>query len=116
SAPAMFRVGPQLDEPGRSALIKDDTVLDVRGLTAPPVLQRASFTLRRGEILGIAGLMGSGRTQLVRAIFGLDEVSSGTITLSGKALSARGGMPAMRLFQGLGYLSEDRKREGLGAT
>jgi ribose transport system ATP-binding protein len=116
SAPAMFRVGPQLDEPGRSALINDDTVLDVRGLTAPPVLQRASFTLRRGEILGIAGLMGSGRTQLVRAIFGLDEVSSGTITLSGKALSARGGMPAMRLFQGLGYLSEDRKSEGLGAT
>jgi ribose transport system ATP-binding protein len=60
--------------------------------------------------------MGSGRTQLVRAIFGLDEEQSGTIILKGKALSARGGEPAIRLLQGLGYLSEDRKGEGLGAT
>jgi ribose transport system ATP-binding protein len=60
--------------------------------------------------------MGSGRTQLVRAIFGLDEAQSGTIVLKGKASSARGGAPVMRLFQGLGYLSEDRKGEGLGIT
>jgi len=91
-------------------------VLEVRSLKAPPTLQHASFDLRRGQILGVAGLMGSGRTQLVRSIFGLDEVQSGTIKLKGKALSARGGAPAMRLFQGLGYLSEDRKGEGLGVT
>src|SRR5438128_2055354 len=90
-----------------------DTILDVHDLVAPPLLKRASFALRRGEILGIAGLMGSGRTPLVRAIFGLDEAESGTITLTGKALSARGGTPAMRLFQRLGYVSEDRKGEGL---
>lgn len=90
--------------------------LEVRNLKTPPILQHASFDLRRGQILGIAGLMGSGRTQLVRSIFGLDEVESGTIRLKGKALSARGGAPAMRLFQGLGYLSEDRKGEGLGVT
>ncbi len=90
-----------------------DTILDVRDLVAPPLLKRASFELRRGEILGIAGLMGSGRTPLVRAIFGLDMAESGTITLTGKALSARGGTPAMRLFQRLGYVSEDRKGEGL---
>ena len=100
----------------RASSADTDTVLDVRDLTASPGLQRASLALRRGEILGVAGLMGSGRTQLVRAIFGLDEAGSGTITLKGKALSARGGVPAMRLFQGLGYLSEDRKSEGLGAT
>lgn len=91
-------------------------VLEVRDLKSPPTLQHASFDLRRGQILGVAGLMGSGRTQLVRSIFGLDEAESGTIKLKGKALSARGGAPAMRLFQGLGYLSEDRKGEGLGVT
>jgi ribose transport system ATP-binding protein len=91
-------------------------VLEVRDLAAPPRLERASFTLHRGEILGVAGLMGSGRTQLVRTIFGLDRAQSGTISVNGKSLSARGGAPAMRLFQGLGYLSEDRKGEGLGLT
>lgn len=99
---------------GRDTVL--DAVLEVRDLAAPPSLERASFDLRRGEILGVAGLMGSGRTQLVRTIFGLDQAQSGTIRVKGKALSARGGAPAMRLFQGLGYLSEDRKGEGLGAT
>jgi ribose transport system ATP-binding protein len=95
---------------------ESEIVLQVRNVSSPPGLQDASFDLRRGQILGVAGLMGSGRTQLVRAIFGLNEVHSGTINLKGKALSARGGAPAMRLFQGLGYLSEDRKGEGLGVT
>ena len=93
-----------------------ETVLKVENLAVPPTLRHASFELRRGEILGVAGLMGSGRTQLVRSIFGLDPVQSGTVVLKGKALSARGGAPALRLFQGLGYLSEDRKGEGLGVT
>lgn len=93
-----------------------NVVLEVRDLKSPPNLQNASFDLRRGQILGVAGLMGSGRTQLVRAIFGLDQAESGTIRLKGKALSARGGAPAMRLLQGVGYLSEDRKGEGLGVT
>ncbi len=93
-----------------------DVVLEVRDLAAPPSLEAASFELLRGEILGIAGLMGSGRTPLVRTIFGLDHAQAGTISVKGKAVSARGGAPAMRLFQGLGYLSEDRKREGLGVN
>ena len=94
------------------AFESNDTVLEVCDLASPPLLKRASFELRRGEILGIAGLMGSGRTPLVRAIFGLDK-AAGAITLKGKALSVRGGTPAMRLFQRLGYVSEDRKGEGL---
>jgi len=108
--------------PGAAAALNNgqptlsDAVLEVRDLAAPPNLERASFALRRGEILGVAGLMGSGRTQLVRTVFGLDRAQSGTISVKGRALSARGGAPAMRLFQGLGYLSEDRKGEGLGAT
>jgi ribose transport system ATP-binding protein len=95
---------------------ESQAVLEVQDLCAPPALKQASFELRRGEILGLAGLMGSGRTQVVRAIFGLERAESGTITLKGEALSARGGTPAMRLFQRLGYLSEDRKGEGLALT
>jgi ribose transport system ATP-binding protein len=75
-----------------------ETILEVQNLAAPPLLKSASFTLRRGEILGIAGLMGSGRTPLLRAIFGLDAITNGTISVDRKML---------------GYLSEDRKGEGL---
>jgi ribose transport system ATP-binding protein len=89
---------------------KGETILNVRDLSCPPLLKNASFELRRGEILGIAGLMGSGRTPLLRAIFGLERPESGTIEVNQK-----GGRrtPAMRLIEGLGYLSEDRKGEGL---
>ncbi|HVF87772.1 MAG TPA: sugar ABC transporter ATP-binding protein [Pyrinomonadaceae bacterium] len=90
-----------------------EIVLEVRGLAAPPALKNASFQLRRGEIFGIAGLMGSGRSEMVRAIFGLDPAESGTFKLHARAVSARGATPARRLLQGLGYLSEDRKGEGL---
>ena len=90
-----------------------ETILEVRNLAAPPLLKDASFDLRRGEILGIAGLMGSGRTPLLRAIFGLEPPESGTITVNKSALPGRRATPAMRLIEGLGYLSEDRKGDGL---
>jgi ribose transport system ATP-binding protein len=90
-----------------------ETILDVRNLAAPPLLKDASFELRRGEILGIAGLMGSGRTPLLRAIFGLEPPTSGTITVNKKALPRGRSTPAMRLVEGVGYLSEDRKSDGL---
>jgi ribose transport system ATP-binding protein len=77
------------------------------------LLKSASFQLRKGEILGIAGLMGSGRTPLLRAIFGLERPESGTIAVNKKALRTGRNTPAMRLIEGLGYLSEDRKGEGL---
>jgi ribose transport system ATP-binding protein len=90
-----------------------DTILDVRNLAAPPLLKHASFELRRGEILGIAGLMGSGRTPLLRTIFGLERPVAGTIEVNKKTLTSGRNTPAMRLIQGLGYLSEDRKGDGL---
>jgi ribose transport system ATP-binding protein len=93
-----------------------EAMLEIQDLTSPPGLRHASFQLQRGEILGIGGLMGSGRTQLVRTIFGLDEARGGSIKLKGKSASARGGTPALRLFQKLGYLSEDRKGEGLAVA
>ena len=70
-------VGRSVDQlfPDRQDAGTGDVVLDVRDLAAPPVVRQASFTLRRGEVLGIAGLMGSGRTELVRALFGLAPVA-----------------------------------------
>jgi len=89
------------------------TILEVQNLASPPLLKNASFELRRGEILGIAGLMGSGRTPLLRAIFGLERPESGTIKVNKKSLRPGRSTPAMRLIEGLGYLSEDRKGDGL---
>src|SRR6185437_3392638 len=89
------------------------TILEVQNLASPPLLKSASFDLCRGEILGIAGLMGSGRTPLLRAIFGLEPPQSGTITVNKKALPRGRSTPSMRLIEGLGYLSEDRKADGL---
>ena len=99
--------------PARKASEKHETILEVRNLASPPLLKDASFDLRRGEILGIAGLMGSGRTPLLRAIFGLETPARGTITVNKKALPAGRSTPAIRLLEGVGYLSEDRKGEGL---
>jgi ribose transport system ATP-binding protein len=76
-------------------------------------LKGASFKLRRGEILGIAGLMGSGRTPLLRAIFGLQRSENGIVVVKNKRPGGGQNSPAVRLIQGLGYLSEDRKGEGL---
>ncbi len=73
--------------------------------------QNADLAVRLGEILGIAGLIGSGRTELVRAVFGLDEVASGQVRVDG--LSTTGFKPPRMLKRGVGYLSEDRKTEGL---
>jgi ribose transport system ATP-binding protein len=100
---------------------ESEILLDVRDLAAPPALKHASFSLRRGEILGVAGLMGSGRTEMVRALFGLDRAEAGAFQWRGssqqiKQAAAREGSPADRLSQGLGYLSEDRKGEGLALS
>jgi ribose transport system ATP-binding protein len=86
-------------------------VLKVHELSSPPLLKSASFELRRGEILGIAGLLGSGRTPLLRTIFGLDMAASGSVVVNHSSSSRAD--TALRLIQGLGYLSEDRKGEGL---
>ena len=98
--------------PVRSAT-PGETILDVRNLASPPLLKNATFELRRGEILGVAGLMGSGRTPLLRTIFGLERPERGTITVNKRSLSNRRSTPAMRLIEGVGYLSEDRKGDGL---
>jgi ribose transport system ATP-binding protein len=86
-------------------------VLDVRGLNRGRAVRDVSFTVRRGEILGFAGLVGSGRTEVARAIFGADHLESGTIQVHGRIEHINSPADAVRL--GIGYLSEDRKRYGL---
>jgi ribose transport system ATP-binding protein len=90
-------------EPGEVVLELED----VAGEKAP---KRASLSLRRGEVLGMFGLIGAGRTELLRAIFGLEPVRSGRVRVLGRAGPAS---PTERLEQGVGMLSEDRKGEGL---
>ena len=98
--------------PRRSGRPAEEPALEVEGLAAPG-LDEASFTLRRGEILGIFGLMGSGRTEMVRALFGLAAARAGRVTRPGRPASRLRARPAERLREGFGYLSEDRKSEGL---
>jgi ribose transport system ATP-binding protein len=91
-----------------------EPVLELSGLASKAVLKRAQLSVRRGEILGIAGLVGAGRTELLRAIFGLDAVRSGEVRVKGV-----GGLranPGRRIAQGVGFLSEDRKEEGLALS
>jgi ribose transport system ATP-binding protein len=85
--------------------------LQVDGLTAPPSLQAVSFTARAGEVVGIAGLMGSGRSTLLNALFGLRQ-ATGSVTLDNQAIPlGKGARPAIR--HGMGLITEDRKRTGL---
>jgi ribose transport system ATP-binding protein len=90
-----------------------ETILTLSELAGASKPTSASLTLRRGEVLGIAGLVGAGRTEMLRAIFGLDPVKRGTVRVKEYSGAAR---PHARLAQGVGFLSEDRKNEGLALT
>jgi len=90
---------------------QDEVVLEVRHLNRGRMVRDVSFELRRGEILGFAGLIGAGRTEVARAIFGADRADSGEILVHGTPV--RIASPADAVRHGIGYLSEDRKRFGL---
>jgi ribose transport system ATP-binding protein len=90
---------------------REETVLEVRGLTHTPDVYDASFALREGEILGLAGLVGSGRTELLRLIYGLDPPQSGEVEVGGQRLPP--GRPDLAIRAGLGMAPEERKSEGL---
>jgi ribose transport system ATP-binding protein len=88
-----------------------EVVLEVRGLNRGRAVKDVSFKLHRGEILGFAGLVGAGRTEVARVIFGADRLDTGDILLGGKQVHIRS--PRDAVAHGIGYLSEDRKRFGL---
>lgn len=100
------------DPKTESSVAKDaPIVLKVENLNAGKMVQDVSFELRKGEILGFSGLMGAGRTETARAIFGADPKTSGTITINGKKVEINSPEDAVKC--GIGYLSEDRKRYGI---
>ena len=88
-----------------------EIVLDVRNLNRGRALKDINFNLKRGEILGFAGLMGAGRTEVARAIFGADPIDSGEVFVRGQKTQIH--TPGDAVKHGIGYLSEDRKRYGL---
>jgi ribose transport system ATP-binding protein len=106
-------VGRTLDQkfPPRTSRPTLEKILEVRGLSRAGVFQDIGFDLHRGEILGFAGLMGAGRTEVARALFGADASSSGSVRLFGQEVHIRSPRDAIR--HGIAYLSEDRKGHGL---
>ena len=98
------RFPPKTNKPGA-------VVLEASGLGRGSAFKGVSFSLRKGEVLGVAGLMGAGRTELVRALFGAEPADSGQILLDGKPVRIASPREAMRL--GLALVTEDRKLEGL---
>jgi ribose transport system ATP-binding protein len=97
--------------PRQPARTGRDVALSVQGLRQRGVLEDVSFHVRRGEIVGLAGLMGAGRTELARAVFGADRIDGGEIRVHGEKVTIRSPRDAVR--HGIGYLSEDRKLCGL---
>ena len=97
------------EEPKQKSNVSEDApmVLEVENLTAGTMVKDVSFYLRKGEILGFSGLMGAGRTETARAIFGADPQESGIIKLNGEEVNINSPTDAVKL--GIGYLSEDRK-------
>jgi ribose transport system ATP-binding protein len=105
-------VGRKVDQlfPARPAAT-GDVVLSVRGVSGAPMVKESSFEVRAGEVVGIGGLVGAGRTELLRLIYGLDKPDTGEVYMSGKRLPA--GKPAAAIAAGLGLAPEDRKSQGL---
>lgn len=89
----------------------DEILLEVSGLTREPAYRDVSFTVRRGEVVALAGLMGAGRTEVVSALYGLQPATSGVITLKGRQRNIR--RPLDALSAGIGMVTEDRKGLGL---
>jgi ABC-type sugar transport system ATPase subunit len=85
--------------------------LRVAGLSGPAGFRNVSFSVRAGEVVGLAGLVGAGRSEIARAIFGIDPRTSGDVYVDGRPLPA--GAPAVAIARGIGLVPEDRKRQGL---
>src|SRR4051794_36571715 len=106
-------VGRRVDQlfPDRARGTSEDIVLDVRGVSGGPRVKPCSFQVRAGEVVGIGGLVGAGRTELLRLIYGLDRPDTGEVHLDGRKLPA--GRPDVAIGRGMGLAPEDRKSQGL---
>lgn len=88
-----------------------EVILRVENLQALPQVKEASFEVKRGEVVGFAGLVGSGRTELMRALFGIDQADTGNVIFNGKKYDRR--TPVRSIRRGMGFVPEDRKGQGL---
>ncbi len=113
--PDMIRlmVGRERDSmfPERTSKPTDTTILKVEGLSQPGIVGDVNFKVHQGEVLGIFGLMGSGRTEMARMLFGVDTYRSGTISIDGKQLPKN--TPRSCIERGMAFVTEDRREEGL---
>jgi ABC-type sugar transport system ATPase subunit len=91
--------------------VRDEIIMEVKGLSREGWYQDVNFNLKRGEVLGIAGMLGSGRTELVRGIFGADPVDHGEVIVDGQTYKSAN--PIMMVQAGVGLTPEDRKSQGL---
>jgi len=105
-------VGRQIDQyfPKKKSKIGEE-VLSVKGLSKTGLFKDVSFNLKRGEIIGITGLVGAGRTEVCQTLFGIMKKDEGTVSIDGKEVRIR--CPKDSMNQGIGYLPEDRQKEGL---
>lgn len=106
-------VGKQLDNfyPKEQNMDASTVQFKVHGLTKKPYFENVSFQISKGEVLGIAGLLGSGKTELLKALFGDLKLDAGTIVIDGKEVKVSSPIKAIK--QGISYLTADRKQEGL---
>ncbi len=88
-----------------------ETVFEVKNLSGTSGFENISFSVKSGEIVGFSGLMGAGRTEIMRGIFGIDPISQGEIILEGKKVQLKN--PSTSIKAGVGFLTENRKEEGL---
>ena len=96
--------------PTRKKTPSAEVALEVRSVTQPGIVREVSFDLRRGEVLGVAGLMGAGRTELARILFGLDPVRKGELRIAGARMGKK---TKTRIGQGLALVTESRREDGL---
>jgi ABC-type sugar transport system ATPase subunit len=106
-------IGRRVDEyfPAHERATPGEELLRVEGLSSPPSFTNVSFSLRAGEVLGFAGLVGAGRSEVAQAVFGLDAGASGQVFVRGRPVHLRSA--ARAIDAGIGLVPEDRKRQGL---
>ncbi len=104
-------VGRPLETDRRRGFARQEVVLETRGLSRGDAVKGVDLTLRKGEVLGIAGLVGSGRTELVRLISGVDQPTGGALLIKGKPTAPRS--PRDAISQGVALLPEERKKDGI---